>query len=75
MSAKVEDGLLFVRKDFLLKRPLPIGGWFLGDVGFLEECARAKDNDLGWGWVAHQEKEYRGAALVAPLSILFWEKE
>lgn len=76
MSAKVNDGLLVFRKDFLLKRPLPIGGWFLGGIGFLDEFTTALTHEgCGWGWEDYHDKEYGGAALVAPLPILLWEKE
>jgi len=70
VSPKVNDGLSWsqVENQLLSKRPLPIGGWF---------CKNLEDvfTNTGWGWSNHHDKEYGGAALVAPLSILFWEKE
>ena len=75
MSAKVKDGLLWSPAEpiyFLLKRPLPIGGWFFNKNTFLEGMAEYYGS--GWGWEDHHDKENEGAALVAPLNILFWEK-
>lgn len=78
MSPKVNDGLSWVvlgknGERFLLKRPLPIGGWyFLKDLsGFYRDL----NDGGGWGWGDFHDKENEGAALVAPLSVLFWEKE
>ena len=75
MSAKVNDGLNWEPKEgWLLKQPLPVGGWFLGKRDWLE-YALTRDALDGWGWNINHDKEYSGAALVAPLNILFWEKE
>ena len=75
MSAKVNDGLNWEPKDgWLLKRPLPAGGCFVGRTGWLE-FSLTLDKEIGWGWHESYDKEYGGAALVAPLNILFWEKE
>ena len=77
MSAKVNDGLNWIPKEgWLLKRPLPAGGWLLGNTGWLKYTLTLgeKPNE-GWGWNTSHDKEYGGAALVAPLNILFWEKE
>lgn len=75
MSAKVNDGLNWEPTEgWLLKRPLPTGGWLLGDTIWLE-YALTLGKDDGWGWDTGHDKEYGGAALVAPLNILFWEKE
>ena len=75
MSAKVNDGLNWELKEgWLLKRPLPVGGWFLGKIDWLEYALKL-DKDDGWGWNTGHDEEYGGAALVAPLNILFWEKE
>lgn len=76
MSPKVNDGLLWSPAEpnyFLLKRPLPIGGWFFNKDTFLDDMS--KDYSSGWGWAKVHEKDHEGAALVAPLPILFWEKE
>ena len=75
MSAKVNDGLNWEPKEgWLLKRPLPVGGWFVGKIGWLHKVLTL-DKDDGWGWNTVHDEEYSGAALVAPLNILFWEKE
>ena len=75
MSAKVNDGLNWEPKDgWLLKRPLPAGGWLLGQTDWLR-YSLTLDKETGWGWNETYDKEYGGAALVAPLNILFWEKE
>ena len=75
MSAKVNDGLNWEPKEgWLLKRPLPIGGWFLGHTDWFR-CFLTLDEETGWGWNEYHDEEYGGAALVAPLPILFWEKE
>ncbi len=75
MSAKVNDGLNWKPKEgWLLKRPLPTGGWLLGQIDWLR-YALTLDKADGWGWNESHDKEYGGAALVAPLNILFWEKE
>lgn len=75
MSAKVNDGLNWEPTEgWLFKRPLPTGGWCLGGVGWLE-YALTLDKDDGWGWNKSHAEYYSGAALVAPLNILFWEKE
>ena len=75
MSAKVNDGLNWEPKEgWLLKRPLPVGGWFVGKIGWLD-YALTLDEKVGWGWNTSHDKENEGAALVAPLNILFWEKE
>ena len=75
MSVKVNDGLNWKPKEgWLLKQPLPTGGWFLGKIDWLR-YALTLDKETGWGWNESHDKEYGGAALVAPLNILFWEKE
>ena len=75
MLLKVNDGLHWEPKEgWLLKRPLPVGGWFLGKIDWLR-YALTLDKETGWGWDTGHDKEYGGAALVAPLNILFWEKE
>ena len=75
MSAKVNDGLSWEPKEgWLLKRPLPVGGWFLGERDWLEYALKL-DKDTGWGWHENHDEEYGRTALVAPLNILFWEKE
>lgn len=75
MSAKVNDGLNWEPKEgWLLKRPLPVGGWFVGKIGWLR-YSLSLDKETGWGWCESHDKEYGGAALVAPLNILFWGKE
>ena len=75
MSAKVNDGLNWEPKEgWLLKRPLPTGGWCLGNTNWLE-YALTLDKDDGWGWNKSGTEYYSGAALVAPLNMLFWEKE
>lgn len=78
MSAKVNDGLSRVvlgedEERFLLKRPLPIGGWYFPKD--LSGFYRDLNGVAGWGWEYYHNKENEGAALVAPLSVLFWEKE
>ena len=77
MSAKVNDGLNWRPKEgWLLKRPLPAGGWLLGNTGWLEFALfLGEKSELGWGWSTCHDEEYGGAVLVAPLNILFWEKE
>lgn len=75
MSAKVNDGLNWEPTEgWLLKRPLPTGGWLVGNTGWLH-YALTIDALTGWGWCEDHDEEYSGAALVAPLNILFWEKE
>lgn len=75
MSARVNDGLNWDPEEgWLLKRPLPTGGWFLGQTDWLR-YSLTLDKETGWGWDESHDKEYGGAALVAPLNILFWEKE
>lgn len=79
MSPKVNDGLSWIvlEKDaerFLLKRPLPIGGWYI--MKDLSTFYRELNGSSGWGWEPeYHDEQNEGAALVAPLSILFWEKE
>ena len=75
MSAKVNDGLNWEPEEgWLLKRPLPAGGWFVGRTGWLHYVLTLGE-ETGWGWSTSHDKEYGGAVLVAPLNILFWEKE
>lgn len=78
MSAKVNDGLNWEPKEgWILKQPLPAGSWLLGNTGWLGYALTfyVKNPELGWGWSTSHDKEYGGAALVAHLNILFWEKE
>ena len=74
MSPKVEDGLNWVEsKDyFLLKLPI-IGGWAL--TKSLSTFYHTLEDKNGWGWDDYTERVHEGAALVAPLPILLWEKE
>ena len=75
MLVKVNDGLNWESKEgWILKRPLPAGGWFLGNTGWLKYVLTI-DALTGWGWNKSHAEYYSGAALVAPLNILFWEKE
>lgn len=77
MSQKVEDGLSYLgpssTKAFLLLRSPreDIGGWYLGKDLYLEEALTS----LGWGWSKDYEKEHVGAALVAPLTVLYWSSD
>lgn len=70
MSQKIEDGLNYwLNTRFLLKRPEE-GGWILGkSVSWTSYDFYSS----GWGWSEGHEEEYRGAALVAPLSLIYWE--
>lgn len=77
MSQKVEDGLSYLgptsRRTFLLLRSPreDIGGWYLGKNLDLESALTS----LGWGWCKDYEEECVGAALVAPLTVLYWSNE
>lgn len=77
MSQKVEDGLSYLGpgsdKGFLLLRSPreDIGGWYLGKDLDLESALTSK----GWGWREDYEEEHVGAALVAPLTVLYWSNE
>lgn len=77
MSQKVEDGLSYLgsgsdRAFLLLRSPREyIGGWYLGkDLDF--ESALTSS---GWGWDEDYEEKHVGAALVAPLTVLYWSNE
>lgn len=68
MSAKIHDGLNHKEgRLFVLKRPIPIGGWFLT----LDELESALLSD-GWGWGECNNKENKGAVLIAPLILFYW---
>jgi hypothetical protein len=73
VSAKVNHGLnwLASKNSLLLNRPLPIGGWFCSN----ELYYALSTEGCGWGWEEVHDREYGGAALVAPLAILYWEKD
>lgn len=77
MSQKVEDGLSYLgpssnRAFLLLRSPRKdIGGWYLDKDLDLESALTS----LGWGWRKGYEEEHVGAALVAPLTILYWSNE
>lgn len=74
MWQKVEDGLSYLGEDnnrtfLLLRSPREdIGGWLLGKDLDLDSALTSE----GWGWQEDYEEEYEGAALVAPLSVLYW---
>ncbi len=70
VSAKVNDGLNWEpRYGWFIKRPLPLGSWFL-DSEFLEDLGTRQ----GWGWMERHDKEYGGAILVAPSPIILWDE-
>lgn len=71
MSAKVPDGFLYdpYRPGYILKRPVE-GGWFT-TPGSLAYSLKSR----GWGWDSDHDKRHGGAALVAPLTILYWDKD
>lgn len=73
MSAKVPNGLLLTRHNLLLKRSEPVGGWYLDKYcsGLYQALVNKK---CRWSWDSFRDKEHKGAAMVAPLIILEWDK-
>lgn len=67
MSAKA-NGLYSNWKMYFLDGT----GWFVGLDPYSQAALGLKFCD-GWG-IVDEAEEFRGAALVAPLPILFWEK-
>ena len=67
MSPKVDFGLYNKKGEFVIHWSDNTGWWVTGDLRWVW----LKNGD-GWGL---PQEELEGAALVAPLSILFWEDE
>ena len=75
MSPKVRDGLYLnsYNGHALLKRP-GVGGYFLSGKDLSGFYQALNNPNRGWGWATEYDKNNEGAALVAPLLMLYWEK-
>jgi hypothetical protein len=67
----IPDGLLHW-DECLLKTP-EYGGWYLGQLDFLDHMYLAIRREDGWEWEKVDDETHKEAVLIAPLILLVWD--